>query len=115
MKNYFLISFCLCLISIGCGNKNKESIPADVLPPKKMVSVLVKINLLEASINLNASHDGKTSADSHFFNPLKEEKVTTEQYNKSFYFYSHHPVIMDSIYADVLNELSKEKAEELKR
>ena len=115
MKNYFLIALSLCLFSMSCENKHKETIPSDVLQPEKMVRVLVKVNLLEASINLNASHNGKINEKSPYFNPLKEENVTADQYNKSFNFYSHHPVMMDSIYADVLNELSKEKAEELKR
>ncbi|MEO6884411.1 MAG: DUF4296 domain-containing protein [Bacteroidia bacterium] len=101
--------------SIGCHSKKEVEIPVNVLPREKMVSVLVKINLLEASIDLKSVQDNKTNPNAPYFDPLKEEKITAEQYNKSFDFYSHHPVLMDSIYDDVLDELSKRKAEEMKR
>jgi len=59
--------------------------------------------------------DRGDTADTGKHNPFnyvwKKHHITEDDYKKSLDFYTHNPNELDSIYENVLNDLSKQKAE----
>ncbi len=77
-----------------------------------MVSVLTDVHLVQASQQLYIAIDTADTAAFTSFNYVwKKHHITEAEYKKSLDFYSHNPSILDSIYENVLTNLSKEKAE----
>lgn len=78
-----------------------------------MVDVLTDIHLVKASQQLGMAIDPKDT--SHTGTPFDyvwtKHHITQGEYEKSLDFYTHHPAILDSIYENVLNGLSKQRAE----
>src|SRR5579862_5118693 len=101
-----------CLLAVSCANKNKIKVPQDVLCQDTMVGVLTDIHLAKASQQLGIAID---SADTGKHDPFqyvwKKHHITEDDYKKSLDFYAHNPNVLDSIYENVLNDLSKQKAQ----
>lgn len=110
-----LIVFISISILLACSNnKEIEQPPAEILDHQKMVTVLVDIHLTEAAINLNLMKDSSVViVDSLKYNDLmKKNKIDKVNYEKSMRYYASRPILLDSIYTDVLKELSKMQAKE---
>lgn len=77
-----------------------------------MVEVLTDIHLVKAAKQMNMVMD---TADTNKSDPFeyvwKKHHITEDAYNKSLDFYTRNPNVLDSIYENVLNNLSKQKAE----
>lgn len=77
-----------------------------------MVDVLADIHLVKAAQQMGMRID---TADTNRVNPFeyvwKKHHITKDEYEKSLDFYTHNPSVLDSIYENVLNTLSKQKAE----
>jgi hypothetical protein len=101
-----------CLLFVSCGNKNKIKIPNDIICQDTMVGVLTDIHLVQASQRLGMPID---SADTGRFTSFeyvwKKHHITENEYKKSLDFYTHNSALLDSIYENVLSDLSKQKAE----
>ena len=107
----FLSIFILCLFCASCGNSNKIKIPKYVLSQDTMIDVLADIHLVKASQQLGMIIDtADTGKFTSFEYVWKKHHITEDQYKKSLDFYTHNPSILDSIYENVLNTLSKQKA-----
>jgi len=108
----FLSLFIFCLLSASCGNGNKIKIPKDVISKDSMVEVITDVHLVQASQRLGVVID---SADTGQFTSFeyvwRKHHITENQYKKSLDFYTLNPSLLDSIYENVLNNLSKQKAE----
>lgn len=103
--------FILCLLSASCGNKNKIKIPKDVICQDTMVEVLTDIHLVKASQQLGMVMDTTDTAKFTTYDYVwKKHHITKSEYEKSLDFYTHNAPILDSIYENVLNNLSKQKA-----
>jgi hypothetical protein len=104
--------FIFCLLSASCRNNNKIEIPKDVLCQDTMVEVLTDIHLVKASQQLGIAMD---TADTNKITPFeyvwKKHHITEAEYKKSLDFYTRNSNVLDSIYENVLNNLSKQKAE----
>ncbi len=109
---YFLVLF-FPVFLFSCSQDKSISIPDSVLSEDKMAEVMVEIHLLEATLNISSLGRDKASKD--IVNPtsdiLKRHHVTKEQYDESFSFYSHTPLLLSEVYLKVLNELSKMQAQ----
>ena len=107
-----LASLCLGgLFFISCSKK-EEKIPENILPKEKMIQVMVDVHLAEAVIqsrNLNLNDSTKTIAAGYYKNLFEKNKINEQQFRESFLFYSHHLDLMNKIYEDVINELSKKQ------
>jgi hypothetical protein len=99
------------LIIIGClffmtGCKNKNRIPADIIPPHQMQEVLwdmMRADQFLADFVLNKSSvtDKKSESFRLYRQVFSIHHISREQFDKSFSFYKAHPallkVIMDSL------------------
>ncbi len=109
---YFLVLF-FSILLFSCSQDKTLSIPDSVLSEDKMAEVMVDIHLLEASLNISILSKDKVSKDN--VNPttdiLKRHHITKQQYDESFSFYSHNPMLLSEMYLKVLNELSRMQAQ----
>lgn len=112
MKNkLFLILF---VFFISCIGKETVEIPATVFSKEKMVAIMTDIHLIEATMNLNVlgpQSVNNTNNSSPVIDVFTKHHITKEQYDASFLFYTQHPEMLNDIYKEVLNELSKMQAQ----
>jgi len=78
-----------------------------------MVDVLTDVHLVKAAQQMGMSlNPADTSSKVMPFEYIwKKHHITEAEYQKSLDYYTHNPAILDSIYENVLNNLSKQKAE----
>jgi hypothetical protein len=106
----FLI-FSLFLFSCSSLQDNELNVPNSILSEEKFTKLIVDFALAESAGNLNVKNLPAEKMDSAYaFNPLKENKVSKEQYDSAVTFYSKHPAIYKKIYENVLVTLSKMQA-----
>ncbi len=111
MQKYITVFVLLLLIS--CGGKNNDQRPDDVLPPETMTKILTDMHLAEGYINARTGNaDSLKQLGVGYRDEIyKTYQTNNEQFKKSFDFYNLHPVILDSIYAEVITALSKKEIE----
>ena len=98
---------------MACANEDSVIIPDTVLPKEKMTAVLVDIHLIEATMNLNVMSSESASipgSSTLSIDVLKKHQITKKQYDESFIFYTQHPDLLNEIYQEVINELSRLQA-----
>lgn len=77
-----------------------------------MVNVLTDIHLVKAAQQMGMVIDSTDTSKFASFNYVwKKHHITENEYEKSLDFYTHNPAILDSIYENVLNNFSKQRAE----
>ena len=103
MRTALLIICCLLIIA-GCKNKNR--IPADILPQKKMQAILWDMMradqfLSDFVLNKDTGLDKRTESIKLYSRVFALHHTSMEEYERSFSFYKTHPallkVIMDSL------------------
>ncbi|HEY4797902.1 MAG TPA: DUF4296 domain-containing protein [Bacteroidia bacterium] len=117
MKKLRIVALVLLLFS--CGQEKKQvAIPSDVLPVEKMAQVLTDVHYSEAEKHyLLPSGLSVPVADSiarlqiDFKKVFEKNKITKEQYDKSISFYLDHLELLNEVYQNVLNEVSKMQSE----
>jgi hypothetical protein len=112
MKRFLLILFGIFLFA--CSNSSKVGIPDNVLPKEKMADVLVDVHLMEAAMNINASSTDKFNS-SLKIDVYKKHKITKQQYENSFEFYTQNPELLGEVYQLVLSNLSRMQAEAINK
>ena len=118
IKNVFhfslLTSYFLLLLSCGSPEEKPVVIPNDVLPKEKMAQIISDIHIAEAEASMGALPDSASTAriaiGTSFQKIFEKNKITKAQYDTSLVFYIEHPELLDTIYGQVLNELSKMQA-----
>ena len=107
MKKFISIGTLLCLF-ISCGHDDKTVvIPYDVLTKEKMAHVIADIHIAEAQMNLQTLPDSSSNKKLGFQKIFEKYHITKQQYEKSLSFYIDHPKMLNEIYEQVLNELSR--------
>ena len=110
------IIFCFCISGIliffsGCSKKSAD-IPKNILTKEELVPVLVDIHLAQAYTGMNQLTDSSrvTMYDyaAYIFNA---HHITKQKYDSAMAFYTFHPDLLNEIYQDVINELSKKQSE----
>lgn len=112
MKRYYCFLLILCYLQfVSCGEEETAvPIPDNILSKEKMAQVITDIHIAEAEANLKTLPDS-TSKQPIGFQPIFEaDSITKEQYEESLSFYIEHPKLLNEVYEDVLNELSKRQA-----
>lgn len=114
MKRIHCLLFTALSIAIGslllfsCGGKKEQtSVPSNILPKEKMAQVITDIHLSEAEMGMHALPDSTKKGPVSFENIFKKDSITKQQYEESLAFYIDHPQLLDTVYTQVLNELSK--------
>ncbi len=78
-----------------------------------MVKVMVDVQLAEALIqnqSLNSNDSTKKIAASYYKKIFEKNAISEQQFRESFLYYSHHLELLNKVYEDVINELSKMQA-----
>jgi len=107
-----LILLSVILLSFSCSRPNENH-----LPPQKMQQVLLDIHLAEGySMTLHPDSNKRNierNMDSlavFYRSILKHHNVTQQGFLQSMDWYKRHPEELDSVYAEILPEMSKLEA-----
>lgn len=95
----------------GCS-KPKTEIPPGILTQKEMIPVMVDIHIARSAKALY--NDGDTALfNMNEYLPyiLSIHHIEKQVYDSSISFYTLHPEIMEQMYDEVINELSKKQGE----
>lgn len=109
--NRFVLMLCALFI-FSCASKKEGPVPADIISKDTMILILTDIHLLESSLNLRIFEDRKLMNARNAIKPkiYKNYGVSKEQFFKSYTYYANKPLLIDSIYTDVISEISKRQA-----
>ncbi len=106
---YFAIA---ALIIFSDCSRKEVNIPNDVLSKQEIISVLVDIHLAQSAVNKNLLTDSVRYGMKEY-TPfiLSSHHITKEKYETSIAFYTLHPDLIEEVYQEVINELSKKQGE----
>jgi hypothetical protein len=113
LKKISTCCFVLFALSISPScSKKPVTIPTGILTKEELVPVLVDVHLAQSVIDMNRLRDtsGYTLYDYSTF-IFKANHISKEKYDSSMAFYTGHPELLEEIYQDVINELSKKQSE----
>ncbi len=107
----WLIPF-LLLFATSCKN-DKITIPEHVLPPEKMKMLLTDVHIADAVAEQKAQEglDEKIVTAELHAQIFKNHGIGEQKFKESLAFYEANPKLMDEVYAEVLNELTKREAQ----
>jgi hypothetical protein len=102
----------LLIFFISCSSGD-VTIPSDVIQKDTMVQVLTDVQIAEASLMFQNSRGMSTvgKAPRYYQFIFKKHHINEKQFRKSFSFYMDQPELMDKMYGEVINEISKRQAE----
>lgn len=110
MKRLLLILFGLLVLE-SC-NKKETAIPKGVLDPMAMADLLADLHTVQAAASIHATRDTSFVPFAAYAPALfKNHGTTAAVYDSSLAFYTRHPELLDSIYKEVIDELSRRQAE----
>ena len=107
-----ILVFILSVLLWSCGSQENKSttIPDNILSKEKMAQVITDIHLAEAQANLTVKPDTSLKEKPSFQKIFEKDSVTKQQYEESLSFYIDHPELLEKVYQEALNELSKMQA-----
>jgi len=110
MKKYLIVL--TAMLIIAC-NQPEEPIPENILPKKIMIGLMVDINILESAVGLKKLKDqDKDEMISKYYDSIfKTHRTNKIAFEESMEYYYKHPELLEKIYEDVIDELSKKQAE----
>lgn len=106
----------IILMALGlfaCKNKPKVlgSKPDWLLERDSMVIVMTDIHILEGARVGEKSIGDERPISAHYNKLWEKHQLTAARYDSNFAFYTKRPKLMDAIYEEVLENLSKIEAE----
>lgn len=107
----WLFPFLLFLVS-ACRS-DKIAIPDDILKPDEMKVIFTDIHVADAVAEVKGQEgmDEKLLTLEYHAQVFKNHGTSRQEFLKSLKFYEANPKLMDEVYADVLNELTRREAE----
>ena len=102
--NLKLIFCCIVFILFGCDNYNNDSVPDNLIEPKKMTNILVDMELLRSIKSTNASDEYKEKALGDLY-LYKKYNIDSLQLVESKKYYSKYPKKYLAIYKSVEKRL----------
>jgi len=112
-KTYFTVAICFMLgvFVTGCWKKQAPP-PENTIHPDTMASILTEIHLAQAAVSMNVASDSiRFTTGDYLPEIFKKHHTTQQQFDRSLRFYSGNPGLLDSIYKEVLDELSRQEGE----
>jgi hypothetical protein len=106
-KLTFLLIILLQINPFWSCRKADKSIQTDVISEKKMVEVLMDVQMLEAYLR-RMETQGKVHKNQSvklFTDLFKKHQVSQEEFNYSMTWYSQRPEILHEIQEEVVNQL----------
>ena len=100
--------FCLAVVCVFAGCVPEVEVPRDVMSKNQMISFLIDVHILEAQTGqLRISRDSARVVFQYFEDELlQKHNVKDSLYFRSLEFYYSHPLLMEEVYAAVLDSLS---------
>ena len=102
------------LLLWACTGPQEEKPPAHLLAPEKLRDVLVDIHIVEAFVG-----EKKMSEDSmkqilpgYYDDIFEKHELSRDLFFESFHYYLEHPSSLDSLYEDLIEELSSRQLED---
>ncbi|MBT8195778.1 MAG: DUF4296 domain-containing protein [Bacteroidia bacterium] len=108
-----LVTFIVVIMCfLSCKQKEVE-IPADVIPYDTMVQVVTDIQQSEVAIMFlkNKGMSNKPKPEAMYNYVFDTYKISAEDFDRSFLFYSSELEVMEKLYGDVIEELRKRQVE----
>ena len=102
--NLKLIFYYILFILFGCDNYNNDSVPDNLIEPKKMTNILVDMELLRSIKSTNASDEYKEKALGDLY-LYKKYNIDSLQLVESKKYYSKYPKKYLAIYKSVEKRL----------
>jgi hypothetical protein len=110
---------CISLFGVNsCQQKEpKEKLPVGLIGKDTMVKIITEFHLIESSLGIRIFEDKKmmNTRNSLKAKIYSDYGITKEKFIESYSYYAKNNDLIDSIYADVLTEISKRQAEQLKQ
>jgi len=118
VQKAYLWSFVLYLLLISCVScqeKKEIKTPSYVIGRDTMVQMLAEIHLLESSMGIRIFDEKKIAEGRNLIKTkiYKQYGVSKERFFKSYDYYTQSSTTIDTIYMDVITEISKRQAEQL--
>lgn len=101
------------LLWMSCGDSEVQ-VPKDLLPNDSFIEVLIDLQLREGmgSYSRQSLKEAEAeSLNSEFMEILEKHEVDPEDFKKTYDFYILYPELMEGIYEQVLDSLSKLESE----
>jgi hypothetical protein len=111
VQKYSYLSILLLLFACA---PQKPKAPDNLLNQTQLSDILTEMHLADAiangtkSGNLDSVNREAISLNAYI---LEKHQLTREQFMESFDFYKQNPVLMDSVYAEVITKLSSKEME----
>ncbi|CAN5435719.1 hypothetical protein BH11BAC1_BH11BAC1_03140 [soil metagenome] len=106
------VAFAVLSVFIFSCSKSKPEIPKGILTQNEMIPVLVDIHIAQAATGLfNSGDTSKYTMNDYIPYILSIHHIEKAVYDSSVDFYTQHPEIMQEMYDDVIDELSKKQGE----
>ena len=113
-KYLLMLSF---LITLSCNAGKSEIVkaPEDLLNRQQMSAILTDIHVAESKVSaLNIFGDSLIQSNlDHYAIVFAKNNCSQDQFRSSFSYYLSVPVDLDSIYIDVLNNLTVLEAQHM--
>ncbi|WP_165784687.1 DUF4296 domain-containing protein [Solitalea longa] len=98
----------ILLVFAGCSTNDK---PANLIPQDKMRYLLTDMHLIESrSYRIVKDDSAKRVTKASYLFVLKKYKVDTAQFRSSMEYYLKHPDVMDKMYEQMIDSLSKRQS-----
>lgn len=112
MKKYIFPICSLSLMLVSCRYEAEEKIPVGILPQEKMAEILVEKHIREAAYNLHRANESFVDyGDSASISAILVNKnVRKDDFETSMKYFVEHPKLLNEIYDEVINELSRKQA-----
>jgi hypothetical protein len=108
IKKYFSLHLVLAVLTLSCQSIEAEAPPSDIIQPAEMTKILIDLHIAEAQ-TMNSNIRGLDTTQAFYENLTakiyKQYKIDTALYNRSFRWYTQHPIQLDSIYVDIVDSL----------
>ncbi|MBW7844775.1 MAG: DUF4296 domain-containing protein [Bacteroidia bacterium] len=108
----YLFLFINLVLFVACAPKENNVVPADVISQETMQQILTDMHLAEAMAARNQESADTVAARAlgYYEKIYTKYKITESEFMKSYDFYTQHPVLLDSIYSKMIDELSIKEA-----
>lgn len=107
-------SYLVILLLLFACSPQKTKAPANLLDQNQMSDIIAEMHIADAiATGTKAGNADSVNLEAVSLNAfiLEKHKLTPEQFKESFEFYRQNPVLMDSVYADVITKLSSMETE----
>ena len=103
----FLLSLLLTFALAACSG---EDVPPDVLSVREMVPVMKDMQIAYAGVDVTVQKPDQRQAKYDEMNRLVLDKygIEKDRFFSSYQYYQERPVLMDSSYMKIIEELSTE-------